>query len=109
MGRIGKGGLHGDSVLILSQMMGRIGQFEILSQIGRIGRIGRIGGLSQEMVIKHVRVEHIITLEGTCADGSFVFVTQIATCHHSLLQGSTVLYSHCLEVIICSHKRSRER
>ena len=105
MGRIGKGGLHGDAVLILSQI-GRIGQFAILSQIGRIGRIG---GLSQEIVIKHVRVEHIITLEGACADGSFVFVTQIATCHHSLLQGSAVLSSHCIEVIICSHNRSRER
>ena len=56
----------------------------------------------QIFVLTASMITWIIYDEGACADASFVFVTQIATCHHSLLQGSIVWYSHCPEVIICS-------
>ena len=40
----------------------------------------------QTFVLTASMITWIIYDEGAYADGSFVFVTQIATCHHSLLQ-----------------------
>ena len=41
----------------------------------------------QTFVLTASMITWMIYDEGACADGSFVFVTQIPTCHHSLLQG----------------------